>query len=175
MKLLTTLVLIIAIVNCAAESSLRDSNRYITVVPCTYEQGTAGCKCPGPCMSHVSNTSTCATDKCFKWDTQKNLCEDAGKDGTAAMWLTAILGTVGAGFGSIGRWTLFAIAWIIIGVGGCLVPCMCTCICTDDEFREGLIKCWSLLVSCGLTAYWIWSIVVIANRDIVDGNGCQLS
>ena len=105
-----------------------------------------------------------------------------------AMVLQAIpfTGIFGSGFGNIGRWDLFAIPMSVI-FGGCCLGIISTCcigFCKQENEdvvlsdREALLKCYTSCFSCMYTiviiSLYIWGIVLIANKSILDGNGCQL-
>ncbi len=151
-------------------------------VPCKSGTGEK-CVCPGGCMIKPANNSNlCTLKKCWRWDDDQTKCVGTGPKFTPAIVLQAIpfTGVFGSGFGNMGRWDLFTIGSIIWGVGFglmCVLACCCVYILKTDEQNSGAdcAPCWSLygcLFTCGLLAYWIWGIVVIANKDVLGPNGC---
>ena len=38
-----------------------------------------------------------------------------------------------------------------------------------------LFSCYGCLLSCGIVAYWIWGIVVIANKEVMGSDGCPFA
>ena len=156
------------------------------MVDCTYPKYPTKCVCPGKCMSQYQNSSKCEVKKCYKWDANLGNCEDAGKEFTPAIVLQAIpfTGAFGSGFGNIGRWDIFGC--YMIGIFGsigfaCVFNCcyMCKTVAnstTDDEqsCMMGINSCYFCLYGVAAMAGWIWGIAVIANKEVLDGNGCKL-
>ena len=138
------------------------------------------CVCPGPCMNHVANTTYCDVKKCYKWDANLGKCEDDGPAFMPAIILQAIpfTGVFGSGFGNMGRWDLFGVAMGIF-FGGLVLACIFICLCNDTNDDNGKascsVSCYTCLLSIAITTYWIWGIVVIANKSILGPNGCKLS
>ena len=87
-------------------------------------------------------------------------------------------GVFGSGFGNMGRWDLFGIGSGIWG-GGIVLACLFACACSGGEnaSAEGTslcMSCWGCVWALGIAAYWIWGIVVIANKTEYGPNGCPL-
>ena len=141
-------------------------------------------ECP-ICMTYNNDTQVCHIKKCYKWD--GTTCEKSGKSLTTAIVLQAIpfTGAFGSGFGNIGRWDLFAIPMSVI-FGGCCFGICSICligVCkkeNDDPLddKEAYMLCYSncfgCLYGCTIFILWIWGIVIIATKSILDGNGCEL-
>ena len=147
--------------------------------PCITGSGSL-CQCPGSCMLKPSDNSTyCKLKTCWEWDKDQQECRGLGPKFTPAIVLQAIpiTGMFGSGFGNMGRWDLFSIGSIIWGTGFGLI-CLCTCFniySKSDDESSGLCftYCFSILLSIGITAYWIWGIVVIAEKNVLGPNGCS--
>jgi hypothetical protein len=145
--------------------------------------------CPGNCMTFNNDTQKCTVKKCYGWDNNLGKCYNTGKSQTTALILQGIpfTGVFGGGFGNIGRWDLFAIPISIIFGGCCLSITMCCCcaVCGNNkeenalDDKEAMLKCYSSCFSCiyaiTLLSLYVWGIVVIANKSILDGNGCELN
>ena len=156
---------------------------YAEKLKCKYPNFNTKCICPGSCMNQIGNTSYCELKKCYKWNENLEKCEDSGKDRISAIVLQSIpiTGVFGSGFGNIGRWDIFSIYMIII-FGGCFATCLCTCFCnylngadTKEAATIAGSKCCSILIAIAILVMWIWGIVMIANRNVLDLNGCELS
>ena len=137
------------------------------------------CKCPGPCMDGYKN-GTCILKTCYSWDEDLATCKETGPEFTPAIVLQAIpfTGVFGSGFGNMGRWDLFGIGSGIWG-GGIVLACLFACACSAGEnaSAEGTslcMSCWGCVWALGIAAYWIWGIVVIANKTVYGPNGCPL-
>ena len=184
LRILTILTFVFATtVTCATTTSLirgrelsdSDTNK---LIPCgSREDGI--CKCPGPCMDVYKNT-TCILKKCYNWDANLETCKEAGPEYTSAIVLQAIpfTGVFGAGLGNMGRWDLFAIGSGIWG-GGFILVCLFSCagaICEKDggAGTSACISCIGSLMSIGMLVYYIWGIVVIAQKTVLGPNGCPL-
>lgn len=115
-------------------------------------------------------------------------CYHTGKSQTIALILQGIpfTGVFGSGLGNIGRWDLFAIPMSVLFGGCCLsitMSCCCT-VCGNNEEdntmsdKEAIFKCCSSSFGCvyafTILALYVWGIVIIANKSILDGNGCEL-
>lgn len=141
------------------------------------------CSCPGACMTPNNRTKQCVLKKCYGWDINLGECKETGPEFIPAIVLQAIpfTGFFGSGFGNMGRWDLFGIAMGIF-FGGCIFIIMASCcvvaFSSSDESRHGFGKCISSCGACiwlvAVIAYWIWGIVVIANKEILGSNGCSL-
>ena len=134
------------------------------------------------CLTLIVNNqtnSTCEVQKCFKWDNAE--CISTGKEQTSALILQSVpfTGIFGAGFGNISRWDLFGVSMGLF-FGICLFLC-CTifagfffCSETSTECLKCYTNCGGCIYSLIVMIWWIYGIVLIANREILDGNGCQL-
>lgn len=142
------------------------------------------CKCPGPCMNPIKNTTFCQVKKCYLWNSNLGICQENGPKFVPALVLQAIpfTGYFGSGYGNMGRWDLFGLSSGIL-FGGCLFICFFSVIvvlCTnsDNENKNTMGKCCSQCLSyiwaITITVLWIKGIVDIANKDIVGPNGCKL-
>lgn len=157
------------------------------MVECTYPKYPTKCVCPGNCMTQYKNTSKCEVKNCYSWDENLGKCLDSGKDFTTAMILQGIpfTGAFGSGFGFIERWDIFDLYMIAVfgGIGFvCLFNCGYCCktiACTTNDEEQGCMYCANMMFSCvysmGITGFWIWGIVAIANKEVLDGNGCKLA
>jgi hypothetical protein len=128
----------------------------------------------------------CELKKCFKWNEDEGKCEGTGSKYISAIVLQSIpvTGIFGAGFGNIGRWDWFGIVFGGIWCGGFILICCCIGITSINLDANDLVTgittgiCISLfgcLWSIAIIAMWIYGIVVIANKDILGGNGCILA
>lgn len=139
------------------------------------------CICPGGCMTKpVNNTTYCSLKVCWKWNSDTTKCEGTGPKFIPAIVLQAIpfTGFVGAGFGNMGRWDLFVIGSAIWGGGLFLICLLLCCITKFDESREvGKMfpSCCGCLLSASIIAYWVWGIVIIANKSVLGVNGCPFA
>tara|TARA_B100001093_G_C26814457_1_gene1009029 strand:+ start:1636 stop:2202 length:567 start_codon:yes stop_codon:yes gene_type:complete len=180
-KSLLYLSLILTISNLSfAENNLRKLNvvNTTTSYPCLTGSGQL-CVCPGNCMLKPSGNSTyCKLKDCWDWDKDQQECKGVGPKFTPAIVLQAIpfTGAFGSGFGNMGRWDLFGIGSAIWG-GGFGLICLCMC-ChmysgSDGESMGSVCSyCFTLILSLGITAYWIWGIVVIAEKSVLGPDGC---
>ena len=153
------------------------SNELTNTIKCSTGSGDT-CVCPGGCMVPVGNHSDmCQIKKCWYWDIDETKCKGAGPKWVPAIVLQAVpfTGVFGAGFGNMGRWDLFGIAIGIWG-GVCLVGCLLAILLgsSDDSSSKSLMSCYNCLVSIAIMAYWVWGIVVIADKYVLGGNGCPL-
>ena len=183
LKILIILSLITAFNSVEVLSSTVNSNQ---MVDCTYPKYPTKCVCPGKCMSQYQNSSKCEVKKCYKWDENLGTWEDAGKEFTPAIILQAIpfTGGFGSGFDNIGRWDIFG--YYMIGIFGsigfaCVFNCCYMCKTVAKSTTDGEQSCMMSINSCYFCLYgvavmvgWIWGIVVIANKEVLDGNGCKL-
>ena len=86
------------------------------------------------------------------------------------------------------RWDIFTI-YMVTFFGGIGTICLCTCcfafVCLSDDNNSNdndnrmvivnlFTYIFAIIWAIGLIALWIWGIAVIANKDIKDGNGCNL-
>ena len=153
------------------------SNKLTEVVKCTSGSGSS-CVCPGGCMAPVGNNSDmCQIKTCWYWDIDETKCK-----GTGPKWVPAIVlqgvpftGVFGAGFGNMGRWDLFGIGsavWGGVVILGCLLAIFAGNI--EDDSCKSIMPLYNCLVSIAIITYWVWGIVVIANKDVLGGNGCPL-
>ena len=165
----------------------RIMNDYIQrKVPCKFISTTNVCECPGACMEPTNTTShpSCITKKCYAWDQHPGKCINTGPDFTSAIVLQAVpfTGIFGAGFGNIGRWGFFGLGMGIVFVplfGLCFIACCAVFLSddtredTDDSCLKCITNCYGFLWSAAIIAYWIWGIVVIANKSMTAPNGCS--
>lgn len=154
-------------------------------VDCTYNNNNPQCICPGSCMKHISNTSHCELNQCYKWDVNLKKCKESGTDHTTPLILNAIPFTsiLGIGYGLIGRWDLFGMQLGIL-LGPCMLVCILFCIAfyKDREDNNSLElytcinNCLGCMWSITLIVFYILSIIWVATPNaIVDGTGCPLS
>ena len=132
-------------------------------------------------ISIVNQTlnNSCQVSNCFEWNNEE--CQPTGKKQTPALVLQSIplTGVFGAGFGNIARWDLFAIS-MGLSFGICIFLCCTTIGCGIfcSELSSECIKCYlncgGCLYSLIVTIWWIYGIVLISNKEILDGNGCKL-
>ena len=133
------------------------------------------CVCPGGCMLKPTNNSNfCTIKHCWSWNLDLTRCEGTGPNWTPAIVLQGIpfTGVFGAGLGNMGRWDLFAIGsgfW-----GGGFVIAILIGIITGSQAEDGgtITSCYGCVLTCAILAYWVWGLVVIANKSILGGNGC---
>ena len=155
------------------------------VVSCVkFENNT--CTCPGGCMSYNNDPTNpkCLLKKCWGWDTDKTECIETGPSFMSAIVLQGIpfTGIFGAGFGNMGRWDLFGIAMAICF--GPLIVLMFQACCLiflsskDDDNENECAKCLSNCIGCiwsvAIIGWWIYGIVVIADKRINAPTGCPL-
>lgn len=142
------------------------------------------CDCGPPCLTQYSN-GTCVPKKCYAYNHDLAACQESGPHFVPAIVLQSIpfTGAFGSGFGNMGRWDLFQVAMGIV-FGPVAVLCLGFCwvlVCErGGEGRDGnscwecCSYCFTLLWSIAIIAYWVWGIVVIANKEVLGPNGCQL-
>ena len=132
------------------------------------------CICPGNCFTFDNSTKKCYAIDCWKWNSIEAKCEKAGKE-----WLPAIIlqgipltGVFGSGFGNIDRWDIFGMYMGIV-FGSCVFICIINCCClvfNNAEDKEAIGKvttsCFTCIWAVVILAFWIWGIVVIANREV---------
>ena len=162
----------------SAEANIRGRElEKIKAIPCNAGTNGTNCVCPNTeCLMYNEKIDGCHPIDCWKWNSVKQSCEEAGKEMLGPIILQAIpfTGYFGSGFGNMGRWDIFGIYWIIIG-SGCVLTCFCGCLgrCafggeTTEEKDVGMkigTKCGSCLFSIVITVMWIWGIVMIANKE----------
>lgn len=144
------------------------------------------CTCPGGCMSYNNNSTNpkCLLKKCWGWDTDKTECIETGPNFMSAIVLQGIpfTGIFGAGFGNMGRWDLFGIAvaicfgpLIILMIQAC---CLIFLSSEEDDNENECAKCVSNCIGCiwcvAIIGWWIYGIVVIADKRINAPTGCPL-
>jgi hypothetical protein len=180
-KFVLTSCILLSLINLNfAQRNLRmlNSVNTSTSYPCITGSGSL-CQCLGSCMLKPTGNSThCTLKECWEWNEDNQECRGIGPKFTPAIVLQAIpfTGAFGSGFGNMGRWDLFGIGSIIWGSGFGLI-CLCTC-ChlysgSDGESMGSVCSyCFGLLLSLGITAYWIWGIVAIAEKSVLGPNGC---
>ena len=164
--------------------NLRNRRKLIETnsIPCN-SGSESMCECPGPCMIPNNNTKQCEIKKCYGWNTDLGKCEETGPKFVPAIVLQAIplTGAFGSGFGNMGRWDLFGVAMGIL-FGGCSFLLLGTCCVmgcsSSDESRQGFSQCIGTCGGClwaiAVLVYYIWGIVVIANKEVLGPNGCSL-
>lgn len=145
------------------------------------------CTCPGGCMSYNDDPTDpkCVLNKCWEWDTDKTDCVETGPNFTPAIVLQAIpfTGVFGAGFGNMGRWDLFGIAMAIC-FGPLVVLLLWTCCLiflsskNSKNDENGCAKCFGNCFGCiwsvAILSWWVFGIVVIADKQINAPDGCPL-
>ena len=150
--------------------------------PCEKGSTPRHCICKSSCFHNVSGTQICRTDKCRAWNPSAEKCMKDSDDRLVGIILQGIpvTGTLGFGWGIIGRYDFIAIIYGSMG-GVCILSCLMMCYTKDndedDDKSIGSQICSHALVCLlGLlyTVLWIYGIVVIATGDIDDGNGCPL-
>lgn len=145
-------------------------------IPCNPGTNRTSCVCPNiNCLKYNEKIDGCRPINCWKWNTIKQNCENAGKEFLPALVLQAIpiTGVFGSGFGNMGRWDIFGTYMIVI-FGGCTFICFCgigcSCIFKNSEDTETWVKlgtnCGGCLLSLLIVVLWIWGIVVIANKEV---------
>ena len=190
----TSLVVTAILASSLADKSFHENLRFsinnrnlenvkTSTVPCTSGSGTT-CVCPGGCMTKPdNNTSHCTLKRCWEWNEDQSKCQ-----GTGPKWIPAIVlqgipftGAFGSGFGNMGRWDLFGIGSCIWG-GGFALLCIGLFVCAskdDSKDDVGLcascVSCYGCLFSIAVLAYWIWGIVVIANKSVDGPHGCPFA
>ena len=190
-NMLKNLLLFVTLVSVIMVGSLTTVNSESSKVNCNYPQYPTKCECPGSCMKQKDNSSYCVVKKCYKWNSDLNKCENDGKDRISALVLQSIpfTGVFGSGYGNIGRWDIFAIYMSVV-FGGCLFVCVigcCVILCLNDSDSSNdesikydlpvkcCINCFVFIWSITILVLWIMGIVNIANKNVLDLNGCQLS
>lgn len=156
-----------------------------TVVGCIkFENNT--CECPGGCMKYNENRSTpgCVLNNCWEWDIDKTECMENGPNFISAIVLQGIpfTGIFGAGFGNMGRWDLCGIA-VAICFGPLVILFIWTCclifLSSTNENNENYTakcigNCFGCIWGTVILGWYIYGIVVIANKQIKAPNGCPL-
>ena len=165
-------------------NKLRRSLHY-TVVNCVkFENNT--CECPGGCMKYNENRSNprCVLNNCWEWDIDKTECMENGPNFISAIVLQGIpfTGIFGAGFGNMGRWDLCGIA-VAICFGPLVILFIWTCclifLSSTNENNENYTakcigNCFGCIWGTVILGWYIYGIVVIANKQIKAPNGCPL-
>lgn len=145
-------------------------------IPCNAGTNGTSCVCPSTeCLLYNEKIDGCHPIDCWKWNSVKQSCEEAGKEMVGPIILQAIpfTGYFGSGFGNMGRWDIFGTYWIVLG-SGCVLTCLCgcfgKCVFGGESDKEAGMKlgtsCGSCLFATALTVMWIWGIVVIANKEV---------
>jgi len=153
-------------------------------VPCV-SRADNKCECPGSCMVPTNDTSPiCKLNKCYGWDTNLGKCVETGPKFTPALVLQAIpfTGVFGSGFGNMGRWDIFGVYMAVCfgPLGVLLIACCCMMMGagSQDENQLDCCKCLSSCFGClwsvAILVFWIWGIVVIANKETLGPHGCPL-
>lgn len=123
------------------------------------------------CLKWNNITKGCHPIDCWKFNEITQQCEKAGKEFIPAIVLQSIpmTGVFGSGFGNIGRWDLFGMYMGIV-FGPLLLLCTILCCLMQDGMSEDLSKALSACIQClygvAVTGFWIWGIVVIANKQV---------
>lgn len=132
----------------------------------------------------VSTDGTCSLRECRGYT--RNGCEDDRKSQLTALLLSIFLSGVGAANFYIDRDGLAAgqlVLFLIILFSSCAVcfPLCCICCAKDKECTGilltiyfALITILIVLASLAQTAWWIADLVIFANNDRDDGDGCSL-
>jgi len=182
-------------------NKLRRSLHYIVVNCVKFENNT--CECPGGCMSYNENRSNpkCVLDNCWEWDIDKTECVENGPSFISAIVLQAIpfTGVFGAGFGNMGRWDLCGVAFAICFGPLLILPLWICCLVfmssknnknnnelmlipderVDERGGTGYCaKCFGNCFGClwviAIMCWYVYGIIVIANKQIKAPNGCSL-
>ena len=132
-----------------------------------------------------SESGTCSLRECRDYTTS-NGCEDDRRSQLTALLLSIFLSGVGAANFYIERNGLAAgqlVIFLIILFSSCAVcfPLCCIC-CVSEKKSTGIILtayfCFItvliVLASLAQTAWWIADLVIFANNDREDGDGCML-
>ena len=133
----------------------------------------------------VSAAGSCSLRECR--DYARDGCQDDRRSQLTALLLSIFLSSVGAANFYIDRDGLAAgqlVLFLIILFSSCAVcfPLCCVCCASDQEKTVGIILsiyfCFIttliILASLALTAWWIADLVIFANNDRDDGDGCML-
>ena len=182
LKIMLTLIFLGLYKVCAEEINFRGVEvEKIKPIPCNPGTNGTSCVCPDTslsnsgCLKYEDSINGCRPINCWKWNNIKNQCEEDGKEFIPAIVLQSIplTGVFGSGFGNMGRWDIFTTYMILI-FGGCVFVCLCGGCCgfifRNAEDQSTWVKlganCGSLLCALTVLAFWIWGIVVIANKDV---------
>lgn len=147
----------------------------IKPIPCNLGTNGTNCVCPAECLMYVNSTGGCHPINCWSYSEIKKECSEAGKEFVPALVLQSIplTGVFGSGFGNMGRWDIFS-TYMGVMFGGCCLICLCACIPaitnaeqdgsnTMSKLASGCTGCiWAI----ALLVFWIWGIVVIANKEV---------
>ena len=165
------------------EECVPDTIRNSTGVPINLVDCIGGeCICQDCFM--VSELGSCSLRECR--DYTRNGCEDDRRSQLTALLLSIFLSGVGAANFYIDRDGLAAgqlVLFLIILFSSCAVcfPLCCIC-CGKDNEKMGviisiyfcLITIIIILASLAQTAWWIADLVIFANNNRDDGDGCPL-
>lgn len=168
---------------CSNEADCVPSRFNSTVIPPNLIDCIQGqCICQECFM--VASDGSCTLRECR--DYTSNGCEDNRKSQLTAILLSVFLSAVGAANFYIDRDGLAAgqlVLFLIILFSSCAVcfPLCCIC-CAKDENSYGafltiyfcLITILIVLASLAQSAWWIADLVIFANNDREDGDGCSL-
>ena len=132
----------------------------------------------------VSEVDTCSLRECR--DYTRDGCQDDRRSQLTALLLSIFLSGVGAANFYIDRDGLAAgqlVLFLIILFSSCAVcfPLCCIC-CASDKEKTGIILsiyfCFIttliILASLAQSAWWIADLVIFANNERDDGDGCML-
>ena len=132
----------------------------------------------------VSEDGPCSLRECR--DYTRDGCQDDRRSQLTALLLSIFLSGVGAANFYIDRDGLAAgqlVLFLLILFSSCAVcfPLCCIC-CAEDREKTGIILsiyfCFIstliILVSLAQSAWWIADLVIFANNDREDGDGCAL-
>ena len=146
-----------------------------TYYPC--EKDSFGvCVCKESCLELTHNNTECKLKDCYHWDSNLDVCEEAGPKFVPAIVLQAIpfTGAFGSGFGNIGRWDIFGVYMVVVfgPIAIFMLACCCAMggFCAQNEDRLDCCKCLGSCFAClwgvAIVGMWIGGIVVIANKNV---------
>ena len=133
----------------------------------------------------VSGSGGCTLRECRSY-TVTDGCEDDRRSQLIALLLSIFLAEVGAANFYIERNGLAAgqlVLFLIILLSSCAACCPLCCICCSSESKSTgiflsvyfcLLTVLIVLASLAQTAWWIADLVIFANNDRDDGDGCML-
>ena len=131
-----------------------------------------------------SGSGRCSLRECRDYTTGGG-CEDDRRSQLTALLLSIFLSGVGAANFYIERNGLAAgqlVLFLIILFSSCAVCCPLCCVCCAGEKKStGILTAYFcfitvlvVLASLAQTAWWIADLVIFANNDRDDGDGCML-
>ena len=163
-------------------TTIKPHRRYLAdivkdkTMPCVVPNNNS-CTCKYNCFQANTKNNLCVLKKCKAWDSIAETCTCGGAPKTLAIVFQAIpaTGPIGVGWAIIGRNDWGMSIWITMGV---ITVLACGGICSSDENGEGFMFPLATILGGLFSLYsfvlWIYGIVVMANDDILDGDGCHL-